>query len=98
MAYNADEKGDAKDHALAEADLGRTATWADEVSAWQCIVNNPKIVLWTLYANSKPCTCHVVSGSATDGDMQPARPSWATRISPCRCASPCPRSSRHLPP
>jgi hypothetical protein len=25
----------------------------EEMTAWQCMVANPKIVLWTLYANSK---------------------------------------------
>ena len=27
----------------------------DSISPWQCILQNPKIVFWTLYANSKDC-------------------------------------------
>ncbi len=28
------------------------AVEADQISPWQCMAQNPKIILWTLYANS----------------------------------------------
>lgn len=27
-----------------------------DMTAWQCLKANPKIVLWTLYANSEPAS------------------------------------------
>jgi hypothetical protein len=49
--YDDDVKKSSVVEAGAEHDEGATLD-ADQMTAWQCMLQNPKIVLWTLYANS----------------------------------------------
>jgi hypothetical protein len=56
MAKEVDHDDDLKDSSLVESGVEHAenvALDADQMTAWQCIINNPKIVLWTFYANRK---------------------------------------------
>ncbi len=61
MAKNGEYDDDVKDPSLTKAasEHENAAMDSDQISAWQCMAQNPKIVLWTVFANSKSCVrCH----------------------------------------
>ena len=74
MAKNGEYDDDIKDPSLAQAasDHENAVMDSDQISAWQCMAQNPKIVLWTVFANSKSCVrCH-------HGQRIRARLTWNT--------------------
>ena len=55
MAKNGEYDDDVRDPSLTKAasEHENAIMESDQMSAWQCMAKNPKILLWTVFANSK---------------------------------------------
>lgn len=47
------EDGDLAKNQISQIEQITPESAENEISAWECIRQNPKVVLWTLYANSE---------------------------------------------